>query len=445
MNKENRHFGLFVYLGIELRNFVFSGLSSRLNDFAKVSIISHQTSVKLEEVIKEYNINLIRIPYTGVLDKKRKKIESYFLSSRRARIRLNGHEVFNLWHDTVKKRTKDYLIGNNLVYRLLQKAAKFENELYYYDNYIAEVIKSNQITDIILQSYFTPENMTMAITAKKLGCRVWVINWSWKDFYINEYIPFKPDCFFTWSGNLQNMYQKYNRHINSDKIIAIGNLSYDKMFNYAPIRPLEFYAKKYQFNPSSSIILYTMVHPRVFPYEQRIALKIAKEIQRLNLDFVILMKPNPMDTNWKRFHEVEINNKLITLENLWFYDDKSDFNMITEEGQTEWMDLIFYSAANISVASTVTIEYLIMKKPVINILFDDNEEPHNEFIRLYNAPFYRLSNEREDVIGCSKIQDVIDALKNLEKIEAPGNLIDQLIVTGGNSLNNFIKVVRENE
>jgi hypothetical protein len=443
MNIEERHFGLFVYLGIELRNFVFSGLSTKLSEFSRVSIITHQKANALDRVILERNLNLIRIPSKKLWDKKRGKLESYFLSSRRARLRLNGNEIFNLWHDTIPKRIKDYFIGNKLIYTMLRHLARFESKRRYYDQQLSEIIRNNKLTDIVLQSYFSMENMTVAITAKKLGCRIWVINWSWKDYYINEYIPFQPDAFFTWSENLKRAYELSNRQINPEKIKAIGNISYDSMLDYLPVNAKSYYASKYSFNPDSTVILFTMVHPRIYPDEHIIAQKIAERIIALNLNMVILMKPNPMDANLERFKNVEFEGKLITLDNLWHYDEESDFNMITEEGQIEWLDLIYYSQINISVASTVTIEYLVMHKPIVNILFDSEEKIQSEFARLFESPFYRIVNNRKDIIGCRSVADVIDTLQRIPDINCSDKNLDEVIISRGNSLNSFLNVVKE--
>ena len=441
MENSKRHFGLFVHLGIELRNFIFSGLSSSLAEFAQVSVITHQRAEVLKAELVKRKINLIRIHDKIIISKPRKKLESYFLSIRRARLRLKGYVVFNLWHETTGRRIKDYLIGNIFVYKLMQWLSSQDNEKYYFDKNIAEIIHNNKITDIILQGYFTPENMTIAITAKRLGCKIWVINWSWKDVFINEYIPFVPNGFFTWSENLKKLYKEFNSQIPADIIKVIGNISYDRMFNYIPQRPISYYAQKYNFSSNLPIIIYTMVHPKIFANEHLILKVIADNLSRDGCNYVILMKPNPMDSNWKRFSQVEIENKLITLENLWYYDKESDFNMITDEGQTEWLDLIYYSTANISVASTVTIEYLIMKRPVLNILFDENNNLQNEFSRLYNSPFYKMTHEREDVIDCKSFEDLSKALQNLDKITNPGQNLHELIEDKGESLKNFLKEI----
>jgi CDP-glycerol glycerophosphotransferase (TagB/SpsB family) len=117
--------------------------------------------------------------------------------------------------------------------------------------------------------------------------------------------------------------------------------------------------------------------------------------------------------------------------------------MITDEGQTEWLDLIYYSVANISVASTVTIEYLVMNKPVINILYTNDDNRHPEFVRLFNSPFYGTLHNRKDVIGCYTVTDVIDVLKDVHSLSGKNESLDDIIISNGQSLERFVNQVKE--
>ena len=48
----NRHFGLFVYLGLEFRNFFHSDLCDELSKFSKVSILTYKESDVLNAEVK---------------------------------------------------------------------------------------------------------------------------------------------------------------------------------------------------------------------------------------------------------------------------------------------------------------------------------------------------------------------------------------------------------
>jgi hypothetical protein len=439
-NKSDRHFGLFVYLGIEFRNYVHSGLSQELLKFSDVSILSSKQNKILNQEIAEKKLSSIYLPASSFTSRTRQKQEKRFLSIRRASLRKRGDYIFRMMGEDISIRLKDRIIGTKLFYSIFKHLSWRENHTYYFDPEIANIIKSNAITDIVLQSYFTIDNLVMAITAKKMGCRVWVVNWGWKDFYFHEYIPFKPDGFFTWSSALKANYEKFNKHIPTEKIINAGNLSFDKLFNYQPVRDLSYYAEKYGFDRKSKLILYTMVNPVFCSNEQDIVELIYKELKKIDEPIVLLLKPNPMDSKKDRFKGVLRKGEVIVLENLWVFDKENDFNMLTSEGQNEWLDLIYYSKLNISVASTVTAECLIMKTPVINVLFDHNNERHKEFTRFYNAPFYKRCHNRKDVFACKKSVEVKNAIEQILENSTIDD-ITPIINPKGKSIQRFVEEV----
>jgi hypothetical protein len=173
---------------------------------------------------------------------------------------------------------------------------------------------------------------------------------------------------------------------------------------------------------------------------QTCALPISDRFHNL----VFLVKPNPMDFRGKE--DLDSNNfsDIVYLDNLWHYDKSNDFNLITEEAQMEWLDLLYYSKLNMSVASTVTAEALIMKTPVINILFGENGEINKEFERFFNAPFYEVCHARPDVIACRSVLDVSCAMSSIINNKVKVGNIENIINSGGRSINKFISEVYSN-
>ncbi|HMQ48401.1 MAG TPA: hypothetical protein PKA00_13385 [Saprospiraceae bacterium] len=441
MSPPTRNFGLYVYLGIEVRNFLFSGLAQELNKRGRLWMITHQNSPLLDKYLCEFNLEKIHTPLETYFQLKRHPIEAYFLASRHARLRVRGVELFNLWKESQKIRAKDRWLGSWPLYKTLQTLHRRITRKHYFRPALAQKMKAAGLTDIVLQSYFTQQNMSVAITAKALGIRVWVVNWSWKDFYINEYIPFQANGFFTWSKTLASLYRQFNRHTPEKRIHAIGNLSYDQMFDYTPAKPISHYAEKYGFAADADLFLYTMVHPNVYPKEEKVVQLLGKLMpqEAALAKAVLLVKPNPMDQEEDRFHEIAARGKIAVLESGWEYDHQANFNMITDQGQEEWLDLLHYCKATISVPSTVTVESLVFKKPAINPLYDAHNRLFAEFERLYLSSFYKNARERSDVIPCHDALACLASMKSIisGQLGFQGN-IDAIIASEGQALPLFL-------
>lgn len=437
-----RKFVLFVSLGNEIRNFVFGGILENLRTIGDCYAFSCKESKLLEQLCIEHHLSLITIP-TSKVKSIRHKNEWKFLSSRRARLRISGVKTFQLLSESPNIRLKDYLIGNRIIYKLLQeKNAKAVNS-YYYSEFLAQKYSTFNITDVLFQGYASPEILTAAITAKRLNINIWVINWGWKDFFINEYFNFKPKGFFTWSQTFKDLYCRFNDVLDDSNVHVIGNVSFDIMCKANNNRDLKPYLKKYNLPEKAKFFIYTLLNPTVCKKEEEIVKLLLEKTKRIN-ELFILIKPNPMDPEWRRFYAMEKDySNVRIMENLWEYDHDNNFNMITTAGVKEWEDLLHLCTGTINVPSTVTIESLLCQKPVINPLYDKTNQVSSEFLRLYNSSFYKHVKDRTDVIAAHTVSDTFKAINKIIKgeIRVVGTL-DSICVMG-KALEKFSKVVEE--
>ena len=366
---KNRKFGLYISLGIEVNNLILSGLATKLMESGEVVALVNYDSPTLNKLLNEYDIPKENIADLSLKKQVRNKSENYFLSSRRARLRLNGIIPIGWRGNSTKKHFKDYLIGNNTVYSILNKLASKKNKEHYYNVGLVDFIHKYALTDIVVQSYSSPDVMSLAITAKQTGCKVWVINWGWKNFFINEFVPFKPNGFFTWNTKSKSLYLQFNTNLKSNEIYDFSLPGYDSFFNYKPNHSKEFYSQKYGFSSNKPIIIYTLVNTEVYAYEEKIIEKLIDSLKTNSLNVVLLLKPNPMDKDLTRFDSVvQQNENVVITENMWLYDRENNFNMMTKKAKIEWMDLLYYCEMSMNIPSTVTIESLIMKKPVFMLV-----------------------------------------------------------------------------
>ena len=408
-----RKFAFYISLGIEANNLLLSGLATQVHKDADVEVLSRYDSRLLKELSDRMNIHLTVIDAFDLMQYQRPRLENYFLGSRRARLRLNGIKTFSLSAHTTDLRFKDYFLGNAAIYTLLDVLTRKKIRSHYYNPALAEYLRQNAFTDLVIQSYNAVDRVSVIVTAQVVGCRVWVMNWGWKDFYINEFIPAVPDGFFTWSDKYKALYGKHNRHIPKGNIHAFGNPSFDRLHAYEPVRPLTFYAEKYGFPADQKIVMYTLVNPEVFDDEPAVVSKIAAKINECFDDVIILLKPNPMDNALHKWDPVAARSNVFLLENLWEYDQENNFNLMTVEARDEWYDLLYYSVVTMNIASTVTVESLLLGKPVINIGFDREDAFEDTMHRLLDAPYYAECLARDDVLVAETVGEVPSLLENI--------------------------------
>jgi len=403
-----RKFGVYISEGIEANNLLLSGLANMLQASTEVIVLVNYDSHVMDNLLNKLNIPKKNIASLELQKQTRSRLENFFFSVRRARLRIKGITPFLWLGNTVQnKRAKDYLIGNYFFYYLFRLLTFNKNESHYFNTGLADFIRKNNLTDIVMQSYSSRDCMSMAITAKKLGCKVWIFNWGWKDFYGNEFIPFIPNGFFTLSAKLKSLYLQFNSHLISANVYDFGSPGYDSLFNYKPRYEKTFYSQKYGFSLDKPIVLYTLVNPKVYADEDQIIDKVIESMRLDGLGVTVLLKPNPMDNDCTRFHRLRDKySDVIILDNLWLYDKRHNFNLITLEARTEWLDLLYYCDMTMNIPSTVTLESLIINKPVINIGFGYKKEHDAKILVFANAPYYSNLFNRNDVFLAKNFDEV---------------------------------------
>ncbi len=412
---KQRTFAFAVLFGFETKNFFGSGLYDVLSKQYKSFILRRDFPTQnFDAYVKDYDLDCIIFKKNDTL-KKRLKSEAYNLASRRAYKRVNHITNFNYFKKDREIKFTDYLLGNKLVYKALNALAVKGISKNYFNNTLKKIYDQHNMTDLIITGYSSAEAISLAISAQNSGRNVYLVINSWKDFYVNDFIPFNPTKVFVWSQSMKEQLLSSNSHINPSDVIVSGNPSFDRFFAYKPIHPKEYYAKKYRFDVERPVILYSMISPKAYEKEkeiielinQKLVVKYPDEKKRP----VIILRRNPID-------ETEVDESFFSGNNVRYADnyfEGSYENAVfvqLPEGETEWMDLLYHADINMNVASTVTLESLMMRTPVINIEFDAKGNKDDALIRYAEAPFYIPLHNRKDIVIAETLDLCMKAIDN---------------------------------
>jgi len=414
LGDKRRTFAFVVLYGFETKNFFGSGLYDYILTRHNSFIIRRDFPTQnFNTYITSQNLNVTIFSRRMVPD-KRLKSESYNIAARKAYKRLHNITNFNYFKQDREIKFTDYLLGNKIVYKILNRVALKNISSKYINHELKEIYDKNNVTDLVIAGYSSPEAIALAVTAQSTGKNVYLIINSWKDFFVNDFIAFSPTKVFVWSKSMKEQLLSSNTHISPSDVIVSGNPSFDRFFQYKPINTKEYYAKKYRFDSKRPMILYSMISPKAHENEkdiielinQKLILKYPDEKQRP----IIVLRRNPID-------ETEADESFFSGNNVRYADnyfegsyDNAVFVQLPE-GETEWMDLLYHAKININVASTVTLESLMMKTPVINIEFDASGNRSKVLGRYASAPFYLPLCHRKDVVIAKNIDICMSAIE----------------------------------
>lgn len=401
---------LFVRYGVEARVF----LNETTREKVRGAILFHTVSDSsyLKEYSSEYEVELIQV---SNLEEKQNKWGSFFNSSRMARNRLANRENYKHYAKADnRRRISDYFKGNKITFNCLKFLFRnsYRNSV---NEDLANKLSLNKVNEIWLSGYSSPANLSVAVTATGINCRtVCYIN-SWKDYFINNYVPPVFDEIRVWSTAMKEQYALTNRGFKDEQILVAGNPRLSALHNHLPVQSFEYYREKYKFS-GENIILYTAINPKVYDNEPKVLKLILEKMRCILGDQApcFLIKTNPMDSSPERWDELKYFENVAVIRSEWEWNLQEDFNLPSLASELEWFDLLHLCSCTMNVASTVTVESLVCGKAVINIEFDHTGNIKDLFQRYSNAPFYRFLLTRKDVTLATDVNEACYAyIKNL--------------------------------
>ena len=148
------------------------------------------------------------------------------------------------------------------------------------------------------------------------------------------------------------------------------------------------------------IILYTCANPKIIPDEYDIVKLILTECPS---EYRFVIRPNPQDDTPGRWEKlIHFREGLsIDIPN-WYWDQK--VNIPEPNAEEHWRNLLMRCCLVIGVASTVTLEALLLNKKVLNIAFG-SDGSESEYLReITYAPYYEGLLQHTSVYVCSNIK-----------------------------------------
>lgn len=432
---EKEKLGIILEFGFhELKKYIYSDFGKKIAE--KYDIVWLALQKNSEEFDRLFRATGYPIYYFNQDDfTKNSKIESYNLSSRRAWVFTKGIGIFHNYRTVTFKGIKPYLIGNTPVVKFFEILTLNFVKRHYFNSKISDFFIENNIQTLLGTGYISAFSKTMYVSAYKAELKCYLLANNWKDLYINNFIPFKfLRKIFVWDDSMKKNYLFQMRYFKPKQIAVTGNPVFDSLRNSKPTKPRHYYASKYKISENAQWIYYTMMSPLLSNDEIYTIVLAGKEILKnyTSKQKVILIRRNPQHNN-NDFADIELPANVVLTENFCYFDKGKDMHTQSPEGEQEWIDLLHYCDINFSVPSTVTLEFLTLGKPVLNIGFGPDGKEDSRIRQHFEAGFYRPLFEEKKVSKVMDITGLNNALVNLplarvrEDMKKTTNAADSII------------------
>lgn len=403
----------------EIKKYIHSGFAQKLGEqFNIVWFAIDKKNMSFDTYFKNTGF-LIEYFKSDFFENKYSKLESYNQSVRRAWMIKNNKGIFHNYQKVNTKTGKNIFLGNSLLKWFFEQITLYYVKRKYYDNRISSFLEKHNVQYLLSTGYSSTFSKTAFVTAHKKKLKTFYLVNSWKDLFSNNFLPFRfLDNIFVWSEEMKKNYLDHMGYLNSKKIIVSGNPTFDVIINKPPTFDKEYYAQKYKIDKDAIWILYTMMPPGLVNDEietiKLIAIELLKNYPPKNLCILIRKNPNHEQND---FSDILLPINSIFVEHYCTFDKENDMIVQSYEGEQEWLDLIYYTDMNLSVPSTVTLEFLTMGKPLINIGFGPNGKKDERLSQFFESGFYKpmfnndLVNKIENISEFNKtFQEVLDLI-----------------------------------
>ena len=399
----------------EIKKYIHSGFATELGE--ELDIVWFAVDKGSKEFHDYFVSTGFPIVYFNESDfkKGRTSIEQYNQIVRRNWI---ANKELGGFHNHSKVRTKSLktkIIGSSVAKFLIEKVALKRIQKDYISATIEKQLTDHSIDQLFLTGYDSSFAKSFVTTGVSMNKKVHYLVNSWKDLYINNFVPFNAlTTIFVWSEQMLQDFKYHMPYLKDANFVVSGNPTFDILLNATPIQSRAFYAEKYKLPIKSKWILYTMMPVGLVLDEIDTIIYTANEIQKhfSTEEVNILVRKNPTH-NSDDFKTLELPGNLKITDHYCTFDKVKDMIVQSPEGEKEWIDLLLYSEMNLSVPSTVTLEFLALEKPILNIAYNSKNEIDSRVTQFFEAGFYKPLFIKKQAAYCKNSTELISEIKLL--------------------------------
>lgn len=242
---------------------------------------------------------------------------------------------------------------------------------------------------IVCTSLGSPRSLPPLASARKMGIPIHIAPNSWKDQFINPHLHIWPDKLMLWNQTQADAIKHSNPRLPARRVEVTGSLHLEALHRVDAVPRSEF-LKRSALDPARPYFCYTAASTSAVENEEAIIETVLGALATIPERPQLVLRANPMGER-ERFLALQgrFPRDLVVQQPQWEWDPILDWCSPLPEDLENWRSTIYHSTANISIPSTVTLEFLAMNRPVINITFDAESGPNSHSNQRYwDAPFY---------------------------------------------------------
>jgi hypothetical protein len=264
---------------------------------------------------------------------------------------------------------------------------------------------------LIAADYASPGAVTALLAAARKNVTTVVLTNSWKDVYVHPYIDVLPDWIGVAGQVEADQLRRTNPHLDARRIGVTGSLHLERFLRPGAITGRAEFCRRAGLDPARPFVCYTAAAPRAVSDEESIVRMLLEATEHHAVRPQILLRLNPREDG-ERFRHLQVRFAHCFVQKpRWEWDPQNDWNAPLPEDLDTWVATVHHSAFNVSVPSTVTLEFTAMGRLTLNVCFGaDGRSRAALNARYWDAPFYRQIRRSPLVAGAFSVGEFRELL-----------------------------------
>lgn len=396
----------------EIKKYIHSGFADKLaKQFDIVWFVLDKKNAAMDAYFRETGFPVVYYDPSEVA-RSNHFCENCNDAVRKSWMRNKHQGLFHNYKKVASSSWKDKLLGIGVIKKALECKTLWIIHNRYHHARLAGDFKKYNVGLVLSTGYASTFAKYFYTTANHLHIPSYHLVNSWKDLYTNSFVGFDfLKKIFVWSEDMKEQYLQQMPYLKETNVIVTGNPTFDACITHQAL-PRTLYASKYKLKEQAQWLLYTMMPPGLVNDEWETIMTVAAEIDKYytadQLQLIVRKNPNHSQ---EEFTKLLLPDNVVLADHYCTYDAATDMIIQSAAGEQEWLDLLHHSVLNLSVPSTVTMEFLSLKKPVINIGFDATGNQDDRIRQHFEAGFYRNLFDKEHVYRVDSLEALLPCVR----------------------------------
>ncbi|MGE0761330.1 MAG: hypothetical protein AB7O38_30230, partial [Pirellulaceae bacterium] len=225
----------------------------------------------------------------------------------------------------------------------------------------------------------TPTILPPVLAARSLGIPTATFIFSWDNLSSKGRIAAPFDHYLVWSDHMRGELAKYYPHIGPERVHVVGTPQFDPYGNEGIIVSREEFCRRIEADPARPLICFSggdVDNSREDHLHVRTLMQLIRSGDILGQPQVVL-RPAPVDAG-TRYESVRRDYpELLYAQPNWVHASEGVWSSVFPlPSDVEFLaNLTHHCDLNINFASTMTLDFALRDKPVINVAFDVSNPP----------------------------------------------------------------------